>query len=424
MSVSLLRYLTWLGLSCKAFHLSDYRREALKGADMPADYFFFDDDAKVREQTKSLRNKVAAECFSDILQFLSKDGQNGQIIIYDAVNASRQTRRKLQRQFAGEGIQTLFIESVCTDEKIIQANVRNVKVTSPDYQGWDPQRAVEDYLHRISSKIPHYEEMTREEEDDLSWVKMINIGERMVVNKGTTAGGKGGSSGNFGYLGSRIVFFLMNLHVKPRTLYFARAGKSADRSYRSDAPLSEEGLLYARKMADTVLRRREFLRQEAIEAGLEPEERSLTVWTSPRQRTVASAQHLKEAGCMLRRRPQLSAMNPGVYDTLTLAEIQEKYPGEAEKHADDPFSHRFPRAESYHDVAIRLEPVILEIERERNDLMIIAHESVLKILLGYFMGTPAASIPSMSVPRNQIFEVEPSSYNCRQRVLTIADVAE
>lgn len=167
----------------------------------------------------------------------------------------------------------------------------------------------------------------------------------------------------------------MNLHVKPRTLYFARAGKSDDRSYKSDAPLSlPEGLEYAKKLAEAVIQRRSVLRAEAIRAGLEPEDRSLTVWVSPRQRTVASAQYLKEAGCVIRRRPQLSAQNPGVYDTLSLAEIKEQYPGEEKKHAENPFLHRFPRAESYHDIAIRLEPVILEIERSAS-----AHDLQLRL---------------------------------------------
>lgn len=159
----------------------------------------------------------------------------------------------------------------------------------------------------------------------------------------------------------------MNLHVKPRTLYFARAGKSEDRSYKSDAPLClPEGTEYAKKLAETVLHRRNVLREEAIGSGLEPEDRSLTVWVSPRQRTVASALYLKQAGCVVRRRPQLSAQNPGVCDTLSSQEIREKWPEEERLHQENPFLHRFPRAESYHDIAIRLEPVILEIERSDN----------------------------------------------------------
>lgn len=139
---------------------------------------------------------------SDIMRFLSKDGDNGQIVIYDAVNASISVRRNLYDQFAAKSIQTIFVESVCTDDAIIQANVRNVKVTSPDYENWEPEKAVADYLRRINAKIPHYEEMTREHESDLSWVKMINIGQRMVVNKRTSSSThNGANSGNFGYLG-------------------------------------------------------------------------------------------------------------------------------------------------------------------------------------------------------------------------------
>lgn len=54
---------------------------------------------------------------------------------------------------------------------------------------------------------------------------------------------------------------------------------------------------------------------------------------------------------------------------------------------------------------MRLEPIILELEREQNDLLIIAHESVLRVLYGYLMACNAADIPFLSFPRNEIIEV-------------------
>ena len=66
--------------------------------------------------------------------------------------------------------------------------------------------------------------------------------------------------------------------------------------------------------------------------------------------------------------------------------------------------------QSYHDLAVRLEPIILELERERNDLLIIAHESVLRVLYGYLMACNAIDIPTLSFPRNEIIEVIPASY--------------
>ncbi len=42
-------------------------------------------------------------------------------------------RRTLAREFAKHDVEMLFIESACDDEKIIEENVRSVKISSPDY---------------------------------------------------------------------------------------------------------------------------------------------------------------------------------------------------------------------------------------------------------------------------------------------------
>lgn len=55
-----------------------------------------------------------------------------------------------------------------------------------------------------------------------------------------------------------------------------------------------------------------------------------------------------------------------------------------------------------------MEPIILELEREENDLLIIAHESVLRVLYGYLMACNAADIPKLEFPRDEIIEVSVS----------------
>jgi broad specificity phosphatase PhoE len=52
-----------------------------------------------------------------------------------------------------------------------------------------------------------------------------------------------------------------------------------------------------------------------------------------------------------------------------------------------------------------METIILELEREKNDLLIIAHESVLRVLYGYLMACSTQDIPTLSFPRNEIVEV-------------------
>jgi 6-phosphofructo-2-kinase/fructose-2,6-biphosphatase 4 len=46
-------------------------------------------------------------------------------------------------------------------------------------------------------------------------------------------------------------------------------------------------------------------------------------------------------------------LNPGVIDGLEPDEIQRRYPDEFRNHELEPYSHRYPMAESYHDLSVR-----------------------------------------------------------------------
>ncbi len=163
-SVALARYLRWLGVKTRIFHLGDYRRATVgPGKDVPDDYFF----VKASASSVLLRQKILKKCREDIYHFLNHE--NGQIAIYDAVNPLAAGRKSLAKEFAKHDIEMLFIESFCDDESIIEENVRNVKISSPDYVGWTSDEAVKHYLSRMSAKIPHFETM---EEADLNWIKV------------------------------------------------------------------------------------------------------------------------------------------------------------------------------------------------------------------------------------------------------------
>jgi 6-phosphofructo-2-kinase/fructose-2,6-biphosphatase 4 len=327
-SVALARYLRWLGVKTRIFHLGDYRRATMaEGQDVPDDYFFIN----ASPSSVLLRQKILRKCREDIYNFL--EHENGQIAIYDAVNPSAAGRISLAKEFSKHNVQTLFIESHCTDEKIIEENVRSVKISSPDYQGWSDKDAVKDYLARINARIPHFESM---EEAELHYVKMINAGERVVVNNCA-----------FNYLSQRIVFYLLNLHTKHRSVYFARAGTTKEEdSYKADASLSEDGVAYSEKMADALVDHREDERKQLIERGgpdipLKP----LTIWTSTRRRTIETSHYIGSLGYSVKQRPQMSQLNPGVCEKMSEAKIRDQYPEEVRKHELDPYHHRYPRAE-------------------------------------------------------------------------------
>ncbi|KAI9793622.1 MAG: hypothetical protein M1833_000708 [Piccolia ochrophora] len=406
-SVALARYLRWLGVKTRAFHLGDYRRATVgPGTDVPDDYFFVNASAS----SVLLRQKILKKCREDIYHFLNLE--NGQVAIYDAVNPLSAGRQALAKEFAKHDVQTLFIESACNDDRIIKENVRSVKISSPDYIDWDADEAVKHYLARIAAKIPHFETM---EETDLNYVKMINAGERLMVNNCT-----------FGYLAHRIVFYLLNLHIKSRRTYFARAGVSSEQdSYKTDAILSEQGQDYAKKMSEMLMQHREEERQGLVDrGGADAVLKPLTIWTSTRRRTVETSNFLQSRGYKVRQRSQLSQLNPGVCEKMSERSIRRIFADEVAKHEADPYHHRYPRAESYHDLAVRLEPIILELEREQNDLLIVAHESVLRVLYGYLMACNAADIPNLKFPRNEIVEIIPASYNNEAKRISIPDLPD
>jgi 6-phosphofructo-2-kinase/fructose-2,6-biphosphatase 2 len=119
------------------------------------------------------------------------------------------SRAKIEARVAREkGIFVIFIESVCDDPAIIAANVA-LKVGSgdPDYKDTSRQEAERDFLRRIKEYEAVYETIT---EPHLSYLRIINVGDEVTLSRIN------------GYLQSRIAFYLMNLHLKPRSIFFSR----------------------------------------------------------------------------------------------------------------------------------------------------------------------------------------------------------
>lgn len=70
LSVALARYLRWLGVKTRVFHLGDYRREHVgDGNDVPEDYFFVNASAS----TVLLRQKILKKCRDDIYRTCVSD---------------------------------------------------------------------------------------------------------------------------------------------------------------------------------------------------------------------------------------------------------------------------------------------------------------------------------------------------------------
>ena len=58
----------------------------------------------------------------------------------------------------------------------------------------------------------------------------------------------------------------------------------------------------------------------------------------------------------------------------------------------DKLRYRYPSGESYQDIIQRLEPVVIEAERQKESVVIIAHQAILRVLYGYFMKIPIQDV--------------------------------
>ncbi len=369
------RYLKWLGYRTKVFNVGEYRRERV-GAQQTHE--FFDPD---NSEGLAARRELALEALADMVEWF-RDG--GQIAIYDATNSTRARRELLRMCCDRIGIRMLFIELVCDDPSLVEANIRATKLGSPDYQGVDPEQATTDFRARISHYEAAYEQVGDEEG---SYLRIVDAGRQIVASQVD------------GYLPSRLVYFLMNIHLTIRPILLTRHGESISNisgRIGEDLGLAPRGERYARSLAAWV---HSHFREED----------ELVVWTSSLRRTIRTAEVL---GLPFTSWRALDEIDAGECDGMTYAEIENGKPEEYFARAQDKLNYRYPRGESYQDVIHRIDPVVLEIERQRTPVLVIAHQAVLRALFAYFTSVPPERSPYSDMPLHTVIKLTPHAYGC------------
>jgi 6-phosphofructo-2-kinase/fructose-2,6-biphosphatase 2 len=228
------RYLKWLSVPAATFNVGNYRRE---NAPHPSADFFDTNNAEGERQRRAAANAAVA----DMLKWFKSGGV---VAILDATNSTKERRKWVLERISSEGIEVIFVESKCDDEELVMANIRDVKATSPDYVGQDPEKAALDFRERIRNYEKVYKSINDDkDEDHLTYLKIMNVGKKVFINRIQD------------YLQSRVVYFLMNLHIRPRSVWLSRHGESMfnlDGRIGGDATLSHRGEEYALKLPELV----------------------------------------------------------------------------------------------------------------------------------------------------------------------------
>jgi broad specificity phosphatase PhoE len=398
------RYLSFFhNMPVEIFNVGEYRRK--KG------YFSMRDIET--EESNVGRNQCNEEALEAAAEYMM--GPAPRMVIYDAVNYNHDRRMSIYQKMREVGTKVCFIEVSNDDPDFHMQQYKLVASTSPDYAGVDPGVAIEDYKRRVENYCQHYVPISADHPIESTWsfFQCNNSKNIFTVHKAT------------GYYFTKVIQYIMNMTSDPHTFFLSRHGESKYNEkgqIGGNSGLSEHGLEYARLIAT-------FADEKIGRDSVTGEQVPARLWTSTMRRTIETAQFIATPTIpvrdytdssniiqwqQMRPRPwcNLDELYAGSCDGMTYAEIEQRYPEEFARRSMDKLAYRYPRGESYLDVIARLEPMIMEMERHREPLLIISHQGILRIIYAFYMGLRREDAPFTSIPLNTVVELTPNAFTC------------
>ncbi|KAF3060164.1 hypothetical protein CFAM422_011390, partial [Trichoderma lentiforme] len=400
-----------------AFDLN--QAESQQDADQSAQFF----DPK-NEKAAAFREQVAMDTLDELLDYLLNEG--GAVGILDATNSTIARRQHvvdhIKQREPKLGI--LFIESICRDPDLLEANMR-LKLSGPDYRDKDPIQSLADFKARVEAYASAYEPLGEyEEEHDMQYIQMVDVGRKLIQHRLK------------GFLSGGLSTYLSSFNLAPRQIWITRHGQSIDNELGKlggDSALTERGHCYAQALHRFIThKRKEWIMEQKskmAQASFPPlpgdntppypdmysdvDEKNFCVWTSMLQRSVETAEYFDvDDDYDVKNWEMLNELNSGQFEGMTYEEIAAKFPEEFKKRANDKLNYIYPGVggEGYLQVISRLRDMVREIERITDHVLIIGHRSVCRVLMAYFMDLTREDITDMDVPLGMLYSIEPKPY--------------
>lgn len=182
------------------------------------------------------------------------------------------------------------------------------------------------------------------------------------------------------------------------TIYLLRHGETecnrAGRfDGRLDSPLTAKGVAEAKRQGRTL-------------RGLIGPREDFRFVCSPLGRAMHTAQIVAEAlgrpDAEIETETRLTEIDFGVWDGLTLKEIEQDFGPQWQERTKDRWSYRVPGGESYAMVARRVESWL---RTARGRLIVVTHGAVERVLRGSYAGLSEAEILSLDEPQDVLFRL-------------------
>eukprot|EP00931_Biecheleriopsis_adriatica_P008240 TRINITY_DN109455_c0_g1_i1.p1 TRINITY_DN109455_c0_g1~~TRINITY_DN109455_c0_g1_i1.p1 ORF type:complete len:486 (+),score=90.54 TRINITY_DN109455_c0_g1_i1:65-1522(+) len=390
------RFLLWKGFKTRMFNVGKYRRDAEKPETSGRSDFF---DAQ-NTSALAAREAAAGMALDDVLAYLDRGGQRA---IFDATNTTRERRARLLSKIRHHSAryEVIFLEVICQDPEVLDANMQNKVLHSPDFSGMSYSDALADLKTRISKYEAVYETV---EDGEGSYIKLYDLSSKLMAKD------------IYGSCLKSVIPFLAGIHVGSRPIWLVRAFPGeVNPEYPGNS--DQEFVLspYGQQLGDALVK---FLEERGAvywETCGKPREQAYVV-TSTVARAVASV------SCMPLKPKLSSALNPidkgtigaGWWEDLCSGpmlpwgEVEQRHPEFMARWMKDPLHCRFPGGENYMDVINRLETLLLDVEMCTRPVLLVSHLSVIQVLCAYFRGLPVEEFWKIEVPKGVVLELTPS----------------
>lgn len=176
--------------------------------------------------------------------------------------------------------------------------------------------------------------------------------------------------------------------IKKKILYLSRHGQSqfnVKKLIGGNSGLTDEGINYSKLLFNYF------------------KDKNVNIWTSKLKRTIQTASFFDQR--FIKNYGELNEINSGICDSMTYQEIEKKFPKEFNKRKNNKYYYRYPNGESYADINKRLQIIYKRIDQSNQDILIIAHQAVLRVLISNYIKINIDEIPYIEVSLNTVYKI-------------------
>lgn len=183
------------------------------------------------------RKKIANMALSDLSEWCynwhTSKSSSEVVAIFDAANTTEARRKEIQtyltatlptakvnkafiQMYQTAPVQTIFIETIITDEELTNCHLKECEMTSPDAS----ESESENFTRRVEFYKKTYASLSPENSPNQSFISLTELGKKGITFWKLGSGGTTTSRG--------IAFYLMNCFLRPGNLYSIYLTTSVD----------------------------------------------------------------------------------------------------------------------------------------------------------------------------------------------------